>query len=159
MRIIALADTHSEPLPKVLEAELKQAGLIVHVGDFCEPEVYRHLKAIHEVRAVYGNMDGAELRKALPKVAVFECEGVRIGLAHGDGSYDSILPRLRELFCDQKVAVVVYGHSHVAQSDMIDGVLYFNPGSPTDTIRAPYRSYGVLDIKDGKVKAHIVKIR
>lgn len=159
MKIIAVADTHDQPLPPVLEQDMRQAGLIIHVGDFCDPEVYRRLKSLSEVRAVYGNMDGAELRKVLPRVAVFECEGVRIGLAHGEGAPEGMLARLKELFRGQQVGVVIYGHSHQAHNEVIDGVLYFNPGSPTDTVRAPFRSYGILDIADGKVKARIVKVK
>ena len=41
---------------------------------------------------------------------------------------------------------------------IIDGKIYFNPGSPTDRVFAPYNSYGIIEIKDGKLKRRIVKI-
>ena len=159
MKIIALSDTHSHPLPKVLLEDLATADLILHAGDFADFDVYRQLKAIKEIRAVYCNIDGMDLRKALPSELVFDCEGVKIGIAHGDGSPDGVIPRLQKVFSGKGVHVVVFGHTHTPYNEMISGVLFFNPGSPTDIVRAPYLSYGVLDVKDGKVKAKIVKLK
>ncbi len=158
MRIIVLSDTHSSPLPAALIRDIRSADMIVHAGDFSDLEVYRQLKAMKDIRAVHGNMDGAALHDALPKQTVFECEGVRVGLVHGDGSPKGTAARLGRLFKGQDVQVVVFGHSHEPYNEMVDGVLFFNPGSPTDTIRSPYLSYGVLELKDGKVKAKIVRL-
>jgi len=36
--------------------------------------------------------------------------------------------------------------------------LYFNPGSPNDTVKAKIFSYGLITIEAGKIKAEIVKI-
>ena len=159
MRIIALADTHSRPLPKALLDEILSADLVLHAGDFSDIEVYEQLKALKEVRAVHGNIDGADLRKVLPKQAVFDCAGVRIGLAHGEGSPEGIVGRLAMAFEGSGAQVVVFGHSHTACNETVNGVLFFNPGSPTDTVRAPYLSYGVIEANDGKFKARIVKLK
>ena len=159
MKIIALADTHSQPLPKILLDEIRHADMIMHAGDFCEVGVYEQLKSIKDIRAVYGNVDGPDLREILPRQLIVECGGVRIGLVHGDGASEGIIPRLKTAFKGQHVDVVVFGHSHQPFHEMIDGVLYFNPGSPTDTVRPPYRSYGLIEIKSGKIKAHIVKLK
>jgi putative phosphoesterase len=159
MKIIVLSDTHSHPLPKALSDDLSSADLILHAGDFSDLEVYQQLKAIKEIRAVYGNIDGLELRKILPEKLIFDCAGVKIGMAHGMGNPDGIIGRLQKIFEGSGVQVIVFGHTHMPCHEVINGVLFFNPGSPTDTIRAPYCSYGVLEIKDGKVKAKIVKLK
>ena len=45
------------------------------------------------------------------------------------------------------------------KNEYIEGVLFFNPGSVTDTVYAPYRSYGIIEIdKDGKINAEIHKL-
>ena len=54
--------------------------------------------------------------------------------------------------------LVIYGHSHEPLISPIEGVTYFNPGSPNDMITAPYCSYGVIEIKDGTFKPEIVKL-
>ncbi len=159
MKIIVLSDTHSQPLPKVLLEDLRGADLIVHAGDFCELDVYRQLKGMKDICAVYGNMDGLELRDILPKHVVIECAGVKIGVAHGDGASEGVIARLQAVFKGQGVGVVIFGHSHEPRQEMIGGVLFLNPGSPTDTVRSPYCSYGVLEIDAGKIRAHIVKIK
>lgn len=158
MKIIVLADTHSRPLPGQLIADMERADMIVHAGDFCEADVYFRLKKIKGIRAVYGNMDSVELRGILPQRDVFEYGGVKFGLAHGEGSYDMIIPRLEESFKGQGLQVVVFGHSHVPFNAQVGGILFFNPGSPTDTVRSPYLSYGVIEASEGKAKARIVKI-
>jgi len=44
---------------------------------------------------------------------------------------------VRALF--DEVDVVIYGHSHVAQNEVIDGILFFNPGRARE-------SFGILTI-------------
>ncbi|MBU1888025.1 MAG: metallophosphoesterase family protein, partial [Candidatus Omnitrophica bacterium] len=58
----------------------------------------------------------------------------------------------------QKPDIIIFGHSHVPMNEYIDGVLFFNPGSATDTVFAPYRSYGIIEIENGEVKAEIHKL-
>ncbi len=159
MRLIALSDTHSEALPKPLLEDIKKSDLVIHVGDFCDMEAYQKLKQLKEIRSVYGNMDGVDLRGIMPRKAIFMCEKVAVGLIHGEGIGDMVLDRVRAAFKGERVNVVVFGHSHQPCHEEIDGVLYLNPGSPTDTVRAPYLSYGVLDISGDMVKGHIVRIK
>ena len=159
MRIIVISDTHSQPIPKSLIGEMKKSDLVIHAGDFTDIKVLDSIRKIKEVRAVYGNMDSLELRKALPQKDVLQCEEVRIGLFHGEGHAEGMLDRIRERFKEEKVQAIVFGHSHTPMNAVINGVLFFNPGSPTDEIRAPYRSYGVLEISGDKIKGQIIKIK
>lgn len=159
MRLIVLSDTHSEILPRPLLEDIKKSDLIIHVGDFCDMDIYKGLKALKDIRSVYGNMDGLELRAIMPRKAVFACGKVIIGLVHGEGSPEMVLDRVREAFKGDRVNAVVFGHSHQPCNEVINGVLYFNPGSPTDTIRAAYRSYGILEVAGDTVKGRIVKIK
>ncbi|MBF0619248.1 MAG: metallophosphoesterase family protein [Candidatus Omnitrophica bacterium] len=159
MRIIALSDTHSQLIPPEVLKEIKAADLLIHVGDFCDLDVYYGLKKAQEIRAVYGNMDSLELRSALPKQAVFECGDVRIGIYHGDGGTPGLLERVKAVFKEEKLDIIVFGHTHTPMNEMIDGVLFFNPGSPTDSIRPPYRSYGVLEISGKTIKSEIVRLK
>ena len=61
-------------------------------------------------------------------------------------------------FKDDKIDVVIFGHSHMALNERSGATLYFNPGSPNDVIRAKFFSYGLITIQDGKIKAEIVRI-
>ena len=159
MRVIVTSDTHSEDLPVALIEDIKRSDLVIHVGDFCDIKVYQYLKTLKELRAVYGNMDGLELRRVLPKQEVLQCEGVRIGLFHGEGAPEGIVSRVRERFKNEDVQAIIFGHTHEAMNEILDGILFFNPGSPTDKIRAKSRSYGILDVNGCEIKGKIVKLK
>lgn len=159
MRILVLSDTHSEELPKAVLNEIKNVDRVFHVGDFTDIGILNRLKKEKEVNAVYGNMDGMDIRGVLPKHLVVKCEDTRIGLFHGEGGPDKLLEKVRDVFKQEKLNAIVYGHSHVPMNEMVAGVLMFNPGSPTDTIRSPFLSYGILEIKGSAVKGQIVKIK
>lgn len=154
-----VSDTHSKPLPARMMADLRKTDFIIHAGDMCGLEDYEAFAKIRDVKAVHGNMDVPEIRKRFPRRQILECGSARIGLFHGEGSPKTTLGKVQEEFADEKVDAVVFGHSHVPFNEKIDGVLYFNPGSPNDNIFAPYCSYGLLEVlPDGGVKGRIVKV-
>ncbi len=158
MRIGVVADTHSKALPPELIQDLKGVDLIIHAGDVVDGRALAELKKFAEVKGVCGNMDVESLRKALPARCILTCEGVRIGVVHGEGMKEGVLRHVQEAFASDKVDVVIFGHSHSPLNKRIGSVLYFNPGSPTDDVFAPYLSYGILEIADKQVKAHIIKV-
>ena len=158
MKIGVVSDTHSHGLPKKMMEDLQNVDLIVHVGDFCSGEDLKKFREINQVRAVFGNMDGLEIRQLLPEKDIFEAEGLKIGLYHGQGSPEKVLNFVRKEFKKDKLDIVIFGHSHYPFNEVIDDVLYFNPGSPTDVVRPPYCSYGVLEINNGQVSGKIIKI-
>ncbi len=159
MKIGVVADTHDLPLPAQMLKEFKGVDLIVHAGDFCSLDVVEDLRRIKEVAGVYGNMDGSDIRRVFPRSQVLKLGGRAVGVFHGEGAPQSILQKVQAEFSGKRVDAVIFGHSHQPLNEVIDGVLYFNPGSPNDTVRAPYRSYGILELTDKGIKGSIVKIR
>ncbi|MCX5681831.1 MAG: metallophosphoesterase family protein [Candidatus Omnitrophica bacterium] len=133
MRIGVLSDTHSRDLPKQMMEDFKQVDFIIHAGDFCSKNIFDELKKIKDVKAVYGNMDEKSLRAVLPKSQIVHCGTHLIGVFHGEGHPDQLLKCVKLEFANQKVDVA------------------------TDTIFAPYRSYGILEV-DGAVKGRIIKL-
>jgi hypothetical protein len=55
----------------------------------------------------------------------------------------------------EDIDCLVYGHTHQAENKMIDGVLFFNPGSPTDRRFAMYNSIGILETGE-KITGEII---
>ncbi len=159
MRIIVLSDTHSGKLLKPLVEDIKKSDLIIHAGDFTGMTVLEELKKLKNVKAVYGNMDGLELRQILPREEILKVEDVRIALYHGEGAPEGLLERIRERFRGGNIQAVIFGPSHQPMAEVIDGVLYLNPGSPTDKVRAPFRSYGVLEVNGSEIEGKIVKLK
>jgi putative phosphoesterase len=118
--------------------------LIFHAGDITSASTLAELERIARVEAVRGDHD-AELGE-LPAIRETVVQGKRIVITHGDRTRwmeepetflwtvslgyfrpHRGLPRsLRRRF--PEADVIVYGHTHRPQSEVIDGVLLFNPG-------------------------------
>jgi len=154
MRIAVLADTHVnllEHLPKKIIDAISTVDLIIHAGDFTDVQVLKELKRLREVKAVHGNMDSMELKTMLPIKEIVEIGNKRIGITHGSGSPWGIEERVREMFESDRIDVIVYGHSHKSQNEVINDILLFNPGKATN-------SFGILTI-GGEVKGEIINSR
>lgn len=160
MRIGVISDTHiknqNEALPKVICQEFKSVDMILHAGDLVKISVLDELKKFAEVKAVVGNMDYPEVVSSLPKKELIKIGKFQIGLIHGYGPPEGLIERISKEFGDDMDAIV-FGHSHRPVNELIDGILFFNPGSPTDKIFAPYNSFGIIEIND-KIKAKIITL-
>ncbi|MCB9772573.1 MAG: metallophosphoesterase family protein [Candidatus Omnitrophica bacterium] len=154
MRIGVVSDTHSLELPRLMLKDFKSVDLIIHAGDFCDTADYEALAQIKEVKAVYGNMDTPAIRKLFPRRQIIKLGAFSVGLFHGEGPPKTILEKVKSEFKDDKVDMVIFGHSHQPFNQIIGHVRYFNPGSPNDKIFAPYCSYGIVEVanKDFSVK-------
>jgi len=142
LKIGVISDTHASTLndiPVAVISALETVDLIVHAGDFTDKAVLDELRNIRDVKAVCGNMDSGELKRTLSPKETFTANGKRIGLTHGSGSRLGIASRIRDIFDDADM--IIYGHSHEANSQTIRGILMFNPGP----VR---RSFGLITIDE-----------
>jgi uncharacterized protein len=136
---------------------MRASDLILHAGDFTDPEVLDELEALGPpVAAVYGNMDADELRKRLPEARLVPAEGVTIAMVHDAGHAAGRLERMRARF--PEADAVVFGHSHVPLHEEREGFQIFNPGSPTDRRRAPRHTMGMADVEHGEIRFRIVPL-
>ncbi len=152
MLVAVLSDTHlrhGQTLPPWVWEYIENVDLILHAGDITTPELLLDLKNIAPVEAVQGNCDGWELT-SLPDKKVITCGDLRIGLTHGAfGKGRNTPERALSVFQGESVDAVVFGHSHIPYMEWEEGILLFNPGSPTDKRREPKYSIGILEV-DGK---------
>ena len=160
MKIGVISDTHiperALDIPKEVYAAFKDADLILHAGDLITPDVLDILNKICPVMAVYGNMDNQKVRERLKEKEIITVGSFKIGLIHGRGHPENLISFIKDAF-GQKLDIIVFGHSHAPFNEKKEGVLFFNPGSATDTIFSPYRSYGILEINDD-IKSQIVRL-
>ena len=139
----------------IVAEHFRGVELIIHAGDFVEAAVADMLREFAPLEAVHGNMDTAEIERAFPAMRVLEIGRFKIGVTHGDGAPQGIIERVGAKFTG--VDAVVFGHSHQPVNERRDGVLFFNPGSPTDRIFAPYNSVGLLEIGDA-ISGQIIRL-
>lgn len=160
MKILVLSDTHiprvANDLPKQIYDEIANVDMILHAGDFVEKELLDKLQALRETKAVYGNMDSAGLRHLLKEREVIQVQNLRIALIHGYGAPKDLIENLKREFTN--VDAIIFGHSHAPLNTRQDGILFFNPGSPTDKIFASVNSYGILEVADEKIEGKIIKL-
>lgn len=160
MRILVISDTHiprsAHDLPEAIYKEIENVDMIVHAGDIVEKDLLEKLQSLRETKAVYGNMDSSALQHIIKDKEVFQAGSFKIGLIHGYGAPANLIDTVAGEF--KGVDAIIFGHSHEAVNMVKDGVLFFNPGSPTDKIFAKANSYGILEIMDKKIEGKIIKI-
>ncbi|MGW4567508.1 metallophosphoesterase family protein [Streptomyces sp. NPDC004561] len=153
MRLLLMSDTHlpkrAKRLPDALLAELPQADVVFHAGDWVDTATLDLLEArSRRLVGVYGNNDGPELRARLPEVAHARLGGLRFGVVHETGPAQGREARCAARFPD--LDVLVFGHSHIPwDSTAPGGLRLLNPGSPTDRRRQPHCTYLTATIADG----------
>jgi hypothetical protein len=136
---------------------LRCADLVLHAGDVTAAPVLESLSALGPpLEAVHGNMDDGELRATLPEQRVVEVGGTRIGMVHIPGPRAGREARLVARFpgCD----AIVYGHTHVPQVELHDGVWILNPGSPTERRSAPRHTMLLLRIDRARIEPELVTL-
>ena len=84
MKVGLLSDTHGWWDEKYLEY-FESCDEIWHAGDIGSVEVAEKLAAFRPFRAVYGNIDGQEIRRMFPQVNRFTVEGTEVLIKHIGG--------------------------------------------------------------------------
>lgn len=162
MKIGVIADTHIPERAKYIPPQVLEAfsgvDMVIHAGDLIDLDVLNELKAAcKNIKAVWGNMDPYEVKKRLPEKEVIRLGNHTIGVIHGYGHPDKLINLVTDIFKKDNVDIIIFGHSHSPLNEKRQDIIYFNPGSPTDTIFASYNSYGIIEIND-KIDAKIIRI-
>jgi putative phosphoesterase len=144
-----ISDTHGLLRPEALAA-LQGSDYIIHAGDIEDPQILDRLKEIAPVTAVRGNVD-KDWARNIPQTNVLEVEGISIYVLH-------ILDRLDLKPEAAGFAAVIYGHSHIPKQEMVNGVLYFNPGSAGPRRFSLPVSLGRLIVRGGQIEAEILNL-
>jgi uncharacterized protein len=158
IKIGVISDTHlakpDERLKNILDDHFQDVSLILHAGDLVDLSVLE-IFGNKEVKAVCGNMDYPSVKEKLPEQLILEVRGFKLGLIHGWGApwgmERKLLARLGKLDC------IVYGHTHKVANEIIDDVLFFNPGSAVDKRFATSHTIGILEI-DKDIQGRIINI-
>lgn len=166
LELVAVADTHvpkrARELPAQVWAAIDTSDVVVHAGDWVSEALLDEFeRRSRRLVAVWGNNDGAELRRRLPEVARVTIGGVRLAVVHETGPRQGREHRADNDFPD--VDVLVFGHSHIPWDSVSpNGLRLLNPGSPTDRRRQPSCSYLTARIAAGvltDVRLHRLPLR
>lgn len=169
LRIGLIADTHipeaGKELPHQVAEAFKGVDLILHAGDLIVLSVLDWLEEVAPVLATRGNGDsGLPPDPRLKETQVLTAGGKRIGMCHclavPEEARWSELGEVMERCFGGAVDVIVFGDTHVATIETLEGVLMVNPGSPSfpRNLVGMLGTIGILHITGGRVEAHITPL-
>ena len=124
MKIGVISDTHGWLDPKVPEL-FAGVSHILHAGDIGPDALIAELETIAPVTAVIGNTDGSSTFRLTECVTL----AGRKFLVHHIVEPRALKEELRLRVARERPDAVVFGHTHKAFCETVNGVLFFNPGS------------------------------
>lgn len=129
-RIGLISDTHST-FDDTLREFLCDVDEVWHAGDIGSLALADEIAAFKPLRAVYGNIDGSDVRSTYPEVAVFDVEGFRVLMTHIGGYPGHYDRRALAHIYQTHPTIFVAGHSHILKViyDKRFSLLHLNPGA------------------------------
>lgn len=130
-KIGLLSDTHGL-LDKKIFNVFKDVDEIWHAGDLGTIELCDELKSFKPFIAVYGNIDGKEIRTEYPLNIELEREGFRILMTHIGGYPNNYDSKARRKIEEVKPDIFICGHSHilkVMRDTKYNNMVVLNPGA------------------------------
>lgn len=129
-RIGILSDTHSHWDDKYL-IHFADCDEIWHAGDIGSEVIIDQLEAFRPVRAVYGNIDGAQMRRRFKETQRFCIEDCEVLIKHIGGYPGRYDASIRKELYENPPQLFISGHSHILKV-MFDNklnCLHINPGA------------------------------
>jgi len=129
-RIGLLSDTHGWIYPGIYEF-FSKCDEIWHAGDIGNLPTFDALESFKTMRAVYGNIDGTDIRIRCPEILTFYCEDVKVMIKHIGGYPGRYDRSVRGKIDSEKPDLFISGHSHILKViyDQKKSLLHMNPGA------------------------------
>jgi len=159
MKIGLISDTHGNIDDKFLKY-LKKCDEIWHAGDIGNLELVDELKKIAPVFAVYGNIDGHEIRTEFPEFQFFKRGNIKILMLHIGGYPGRYENAAKELILKEKPDIFISGHSHILKViyDKKYNLLHLNPGAAGKNGFHKVRTILLFDLKDKIENLEIIEL-
>ena len=129
-KIGLLSDTHGF-LDDAIFKYFAEVDEVWHAGDIGSMEVVERLEKFKPLKAVYGNIDDATIRRCFPLDLRFDCEGMDVWITHIGGYPGRYNQRTREVLQSNPPKLFICGHSHILKiiPDKKYNLLHINPGA------------------------------
>ncbi len=130
VKIGLISDTHSH-FDERMRVFLDPVDQVWHAGDIGNIELLTDLQQFKPITAVFGNIDGSDIRHIIPEVQIFEVEQVKIVMMHIGGYPGRYEPKAKNLLLTERPQIFVSGHSHILKVmyDKQLQCLHLNPGA------------------------------
>lgn len=159
MKILVISDSHNVILDSQIE-DIKKEGyfdLLIHCGDkYNDADKFAEKLSIEKVLKVPGNCDYNVI--GMESIIVQEVEGKKFIITHGHlHNVKFSLHSLKSFAKKNKADLVLYGHTHHSRNEIIDNILFFNPGS-TIFPKDGRASFGIIEISPEGLNSRIVSL-
>lgn len=156
MKIAVVGDTHGKIERIKKELNKLKPDYLFFTGDYY-PDGKKISRALNiDFTGVAGNCDP---RKTGSSEKTVEIKGRKFLVVHGHQyGVKSGLNRIFYRGKEAGVDMVVFGHTHVAGAEKIEGLWLLNPGSPTHP-RSPDRaSYAIIEVTEDRLNPVIMRV-
>ncbi|MFR9620324.1 MAG: metallophosphoesterase family protein [Rikenellaceae bacterium] len=131
-RIGLISDTHGT-FDNNLRSFLRDVDEVWHAGDFggSDCSIADQIAIFKPLRGVFGNVDGALMRRTFRLFESFDCEGVRVVMTHIGGYPNRYTPEAMREIANEHPKLFISGHSHILKViyDPKFDLLHINPGA------------------------------
>lgn len=129
-RIGLLSDTHGHWDERYAK-HFAECDEVWHAGDIGSLELAERFEAFRPFRAVYGNIDGRDIRLRYPEIQRFIIEGVDVLIKHIGGYPGNYDASIRSTLYECPPTLFISGHSHILKvmHDRHINTLHINPGA------------------------------
>lgn len=146
MKILVVSDTHGRMdnvIKYIVENKIKH---VIHLGDCVDDAEKIQEKTEVDLYYIRGNCDFYST--SIPEELILSFGNKRIFCTHGHKygvkyTMDKLKTKAREVEAD----MALFGHTHVLVMEEIDGIVYFNPGSPSIPRTNKGKTVGILEIE------------
>jgi uncharacterized protein len=130
MRIGLISDTHGF-IDDAVFTHFAECDEIWHAGDFGNVALFDQLNAFKPTRAVWGNIDGQDVRAAMPEDLAWNCAGLDVYMTHIGGYPGAYDRRAQKQILVRRPGLFICGHSHILKvvRDPALGLVHLNPGA------------------------------
>jgi putative phosphoesterase len=153
VKIGVISDTHGYLDPKV-ESLFQGVDHILHAGDIGFASIILELEFIAPVTAVLGNNDAG--------LSFKETESLELGgkkvIVHHIVNPRELSDKLSNRIRRERPDLVVFGHTHRAHSETVNGILFFNPGYAGKPRLDRERSVAILDLDENGFHPRFVRL-
>ncbi|MBB5324611.1 hypothetical protein HNQ34_001708 [Anoxybacillus tepidamans] len=155
MKVLIVSDSHGliDELIEIKQRHAHEVDAFIHCGD---SELSSGCVELEDFLYVGGNCDFYE---DFQKERTEEIQEIRFFITHGH-LYNVKMTLMNLYYRAQEVGakIVCFGHSHIAGAEMINGVLFINPGSILLPRMRKERTYALLQIENGQATVQFYDI-
>ncbi|APH04185.1 metallophosphoesterase [Bacillus weihaiensis] len=148
MKALVVSDSHglTKELDMIVKRHMTEVDFMLHCGD---SELESTSSELSPFLGVKGNCDfGSDL----PNDVISDLGELSFLMAHGH-LYDvkSTLMRLNYRAAELGVNLVFFGHSHIAGAELINDILFINPGSIRLPVMRRQKTYAMISVEKREV--------